>query len=927
MWFVGMILGAMLGGVLGEGMGALLGAIVGIWLGGEYGARLKKSLHPTNADDTQRRLAALEKNLLELNTRLRRLEQIESASVAATNVPDSAPLATTDTRIPPEEAQEFDVASLIVQPAPPREDADDVWTLNRPSTSKSTAAENTSSKIELPPVELENLLPTWWSKLFSGNILAKIGVVLLFFGVASALKLAVQHGMFPVPVRLLLGAVGGVAMIMFGWSRAQIAKHQMFGFALQGGGFAILYLLVYFMLTRYQMITPTWAFIGYTLLGVSCTLLAAKQDSLSLAVLGISGAFMSPVLASSEHGNHIILFSYFALLNVFVFALNWFKGWRQLNIVGFLFTLAIGMSWALRSYQPVHFASTEFFLVLFFLMYSLEPVFFALFRTRSTSMLWGDGLLLFGTPLTAIASQAVLMQPYEYGQAWSVFIAGLYYLALWGVLLRQQDAALKLSERSHLGIAVTLLTYAVPLAFGAQVTSAVWTLEGCAVLWLGIRQDRYLARWTGIALQLLAGGYFLEHLNELSHAQAWFNDLYLGSIITALAGMSSGLMLHRWEKKSEQFSADGLFFWGLAWLIGATCWEIASFVATENKDAAWLGFFAALVAELTWGGKRWNWRLLRQMIWLLFAALGGIAADTLSREQHVLSGALTLLYPATVSLYYWLLANHERDNVQTDRLPTLHLGMFWGLSLLITNEVSWVVAHHLAPDNALWLWLSYGFCAATLTLGTLAAHRQQRFPFNSPHVDYLIIGVLPLLFASIVWFVLACFNYSGGGSGLPYLPVLNPLDLGLILTLYSIHRWLTSPQPHEYKDVIYHALPAGAFLWVSTLAARLAHHWGGVTFDWDILLHDALMQALLSVIWTLTAIGQMIYASQHHIRRRWFIGFSLLSVVGAKLMWVDLRNTGTITWTASLIGIALLVIAASYFSPAPPKHVEADNGD
>jgi len=32
-------------------------------------------------------------------------------------------------------------------------------------------------------------------------------------------------------------------------------------------------------------------------------------------------------------------------------------------------------------------------------------------------------------------------------------------------------------------------------------------------------------------------------------------------------------------------------------------------------------------------------------------------------------------------------------------------------------------------------------------------------------------------------------------------------------------------------------------------------------------------------------------------------------------------------WTASLIGIALLVIAASYFSPAPPKQQEEAVGE
>ena len=63
----------------------------------------------------------------------------------------------------------------------------------------------------------------------------------------------------------------------------------------------------------------------------------------------------------------------------------------------------------------------------------------------------------------------------------------------------------------------------------------------------------------------------------------------------------------------------------------------------------------------------------------------------------------------------------------------------------------------------------------------------------------------------------------------------------------------------------------------------------------------------------------MVYASQSKLRSLWFNGFGLLAIVGIKLMMVDLSNKGTAVWTVSLIGIALLIIAASYFSPAPPK--------
>ncbi|MGZ8210808.1 MAG: DUF2339 domain-containing protein, partial [Burkholderiales bacterium] len=72
---------------------------------------------------------------------------------------------------------------------------------------------------------------------------------------------------------------------------------------------------------------------------------------------------------------------------------------------------------------------------------------------------------------------------------------------------------------------------------------------------------------------------------------------------------------------------------------------------------------------------------------------------------------------------------------------------------------------------------------------------------------------------------------------------------------------------------------------------------------------------------TALALALMIGATRKLLRRQWFAGFALLGVVGAKFVLIDVVNKGTVTWALSLIGVGLLILAASYFSPAPPKEL------
>ncbi|OZB79195.1 MAG: hypothetical protein B7X28_08555 [Halothiobacillus sp. 13-55-253] len=103
---------------------------------------------------------------------------------------------------------------------------------------------------------------------------------------------------------------------------------------------------------------------GLMLLVVAAAaVLAVVQDARSLAVLGIIGGFLAPILAGSDSGRHVDLFSYYLVLDFGIVFVAWRKAWRELNLLAFLFTFVIGTIWGGLNYKPALFSTTEPFLI------------------------------------------------------------------------------------------------------------------------------------------------------------------------------------------------------------------------------------------------------------------------------------------------------------------------------------------------------------------------------------------------------------------------------------------------------------------------------------------------------------------------------------------------------------------------------------
>jgi uncharacterized membrane protein len=149
--------------------------------------------------------------------------------------------------------------------------------------------------------------------------------------------------------------------------------------------------------------------------------LAIGQNSMALAALGATGGFLAPVLASTGQGNHVVLFTFYALLDAGIVAIAWFKAWRPLNLLAFVFTYAIGTTWGVLRYAPENFSSTEPFLLLFFAMFVTVAVLFALRRAprSNDNMLKDTSTAPRLTPVMTMLLQSALVRHRPYAMAFA----------------------------------------------------------------------------------------------------------------------------------------------------------------------------------------------------------------------------------------------------------------------------------------------------------------------------------------------------------------------------------------------------------------------------------------------------------------------------------------------------------------------------
>ena len=911
MWFVGLFLGLLLGSIFGGRYGMLWGALFGAAAGAAISYFRAQSRQP----NIEARLAALEAAVRELR---QNVPQPPAAIVQG--APASVP-------VPPETP--YIIPQLVTEEVAPVPDqsAGVKNAVAQTVAGKSSPEFNTAEPFSSQPAE-PSYFDRAWTWLTGGNALVRVGVVVLFFGVAFLLKYAYEHTHVPIEVRLIGVALGAAVMLVIGWRLR--SRKPVYALAMQGGGVGLLYLTVFGAFRLFNLIPGEAAFFVLVAIAVLSAVLAVMQNAMSLAVLGVSGGFLAPVLASTGGGSHVMLFSYYAVLNAGVLGIALYRAWRPLNVLGFLFTFGIGAMWGARFYRPELFESTEPFLLLFFLQYVAIAVLFAL-RQAPQLRHYVDGTIVFGTPLVGFGLQSRLVHDIEYGAAWSAVAVSAIYLVLAAALYRRHAETLRMLVEAFLALGVIFATLAIPLAFDGRWTSAAWALEGAAAVWVGVKQRRRLPHVFGLMLQLAAGIAFIFDAGRSFGDTPILNSFYLGCVFIAVAALFSHWTTGRHLDKPGPLDLQVsviVFGWGLAWWAFAGLHEIDGYVPVEEKLNAALLFVTGTCAAFSalWGR---GWPIARfpaLALMPLLLILFGVSVAEFPR-QHPLAGFGLIAWPVAFLFHLRILRRH--DQAEDHSMPWLHASGVWLLAAVGAWEVGWQI-DHVVEGRHVWPLIAWalvpGALLATLALkGHAIAWPVMRYP-NA----YLWSGALPLAAFLLGWSLYANVSNDGNPDPLPYVPLLNPLDIAELLAFACLAMWWKGLPGYGIRNAAEipaswprAALGGAAFIFLNGVLLRTLHHWAGIPYELDAMLRSDLAQASLSIFWTMLALVAMLWAHRRGMRVLWFSGAALMAAVVVKLFLMDLAKVGGVERIVSFIAVGVLMLVIGYFAPLPPKTEKA----
>lgn len=431
------------------------------------------------------RLASIDKHVSEFEDMLKR--DLEESSDTAQVIVQSEP----------KPAPQYREAILTVTTQPVRTSAESVTT-----TREYTRVPKPDSS------EFEVRMGQKW--------LLIIGILTMVFGVGYFLKYSFEQGWVGPAGRVAMAYVWGIVFLIVG-DRFRKKGFERFGLPLIGGGIAVLYFSAFAAFQIYHLFGQTASFSIMVMITMLACTLAIHYDTKWLAVMGLIGGFLTPVLLTTGQDNQIALMTYMTILNLGLLGIAFYKKWDLLNTLGFVFTFLLYSAWYGQHYQIAKFWPAILFLNAFYLIYTFVPF---LYQVRKGEGSKSQEIALMGFNAFLAFTYGYFMIKELYGVPW-VSIITIFYAAtslfmasyLYQKGKQSLDVFVMVMAKAMLFLIIT-----IPILFSQHWITIFWSAQSIALLWMAVRLGRRsLAAGAYILLALAAGKFLFYDYDVIFH--------------------------------------------------------------------------------------------------------------------------------------------------------------------------------------------------------------------------------------------------------------------------------------------------------------------------------------------------------------------------------------------------------------------------
>ncbi|NHN27674.1 DUF2339 domain-containing protein [Flavobacterium jejuense] len=352
-------------------------------------------------------------------------------------------------------------------------------------------------------------------KFIGENLINKIGILILVLGISFFVKFAIDKEWINEPARVGIGILCG-ALVM-GIAHKLKKNYAAFSSVLVAGAISIFYFTISIAFHEYHLFSQTVAFIIMVVITAFSTLVSVSYNRQELAVLSLIGGFAVPFMVSTGSGNYIVLFTYIAILNIGILAIAYFKKWKIVTILAFVFTSLLFASWYTRELfdNKLPHAGALVFATLFYFIFSIITVLNnirnkGVFSLIEYFILVANTFFFFGIGMGIIHN-------------WGIDFKGLFTLLLavynlvYAIVLYKKFGLDKNAIYLLIGLALTFVTLTIPIQFEGNQITIFWAAEAVLLFWLSQKSK---------IKHFKSGAFVVQVLTIISLLMDWFKYDY-----------------------------------------------------------------------------------------------------------------------------------------------------------------------------------------------------------------------------------------------------------------------------------------------------------------------------------------------------------------------------------------------------------------